>query len=244
MPSSQIYPFPYTTLFRSRTRSGAGPERDSSRAGRSSPRLPGACGSQRRCVSVSLPPLLLDGLVWRLPLRPLGARGRPSCIGSDRKSTRLNSSHANISYAVFPNLPFSLHDALPISDTIRRWAREGFLEGRQVIPQAPWRVRVTEEVRERVVAATPPGWVGLAAAAQALGRSRQTILHWVRSEEHTSELQSRQYLVCRLPKSTLFPTRRSSDLGHDPALGQRGIPRGPAGHPPGSLARAGHRGGA
>src|SRR5258707_4075635 len=23
-------------------------------------------------------------------------------------------------------------------------------------------------------------------------------LHWVRSEEHTSELQSRQYLVCRL----------------------------------------------
>src|ERR1035437_8062681 len=41
-----------------------------------------------------------------------------------------------------------------------------------------------------------------------------------RSEEHTSELQLRQYLVCRLfflmirrpPRSTLFPTRRSSDL--------------------------------
>src|SRR3712207_9172825 len=24
------------------------------------------------------------------------------------------------------------------------------------------------------------------------------VLHWTRSEEHTSELQSRQYLVCRL----------------------------------------------
>src|ERR1017187_3264085 len=41
-----------------------------------------------------------------------------------------------------------------------------------------------------------------------------------RSEEHTSELQSPMYLVCRLlfliirrpPRSTLFPTRRSSDL--------------------------------
>src|SRR5947209_4070492 len=27
----------------------------------------------------------------------------------------------------------------------------------------------------------------------------------VRSEEHTSELQSRQYLVCRPPRPTLFP---------------------------------------
>src|SRR3712207_9248021 len=27
---------------------------------------------------------------------------------------------------------------------------------------------------------------------------RQALLHQVRSEEHTSELQSRQYLVCRL----------------------------------------------
>src|SRR5204862_213835 len=38
-----------------------------------------------------------------------------------------------------------------------------------------------------------------------------------RSEEHTSELQSRRDLVCRLlllplHTSTLFPTRRSSDL--------------------------------
>src|SRR5438445_180803 len=42
-----------------------------------------------------------------------------------------------------------------------------------------------------------------------------------RSEEHTSELQSRQYLVCRLllecyathRRLHSFPTRRSSDLG-------------------------------
>src|SRR3712207_7600188 len=39
---------------------------------------------------------------WRLPASPAGeARGRPADHRVDRKSTRLNSSHANISYAVF-----------------------------------------------------------------------------------------------------------------------------------------------
>src|SRR3712207_7392277 len=33
--------------------------------------------------------------------RSLGGRGRHRGAGGDRKSTRLNSSHANISYAVF-----------------------------------------------------------------------------------------------------------------------------------------------
>src|SRR3712207_7760826 len=48
---------------------------------------------------------------WRCPNDPARARGVPRahlpnapqyhCIRLDRKSTRLNSSHANISYAVF-----------------------------------------------------------------------------------------------------------------------------------------------
>jgi DNA invertase Pin-like site-specific DNA recombinase len=66
-------------------------------------------------------------------------------------------------------------------DTIRRWAREGFLEARQVIPSAPWRIHVTEDVRARVVPDAPADWVGLDAAAKALGRAKQTILHWVQS---------------------------------------------------------------
>jgi prophage antirepressor-like protein len=49
------------------------------------------------------------------------------------------------------------------------------------MPQAPWRVHVTDDVRKRVVADGPPGWLGLADAARALGRSKQTILHWVQS---------------------------------------------------------------
>src|SRR5215217_8815449 len=65
--TTEIYTFPYTTLFRSRTR----PPRQERRRG-ASRRRPSA---PARC---------------RWPLRP-----------RDRKSTRLNSSHANISYAVF-----------------------------------------------------------------------------------------------------------------------------------------------
>src|SRR3712207_7403788 len=86
--------FPYTTLFRS----GGG--RGGARGRRGSPD-PG-----------------------RLP-RGRGARGRPGdgrdrAPGPDRKSTRLNSSHANISYAVF-----CLKKKIKENETIRLDDRDG-----------------------------------------------------------------------------------------------------------------------
>src|SRR3990172_7141419 len=95
---------------------------------------------------------------------PLSVRG-----GGDRKSTRLNSSHGYISYAVFffndtattEIYPLSLHDALPIC------------------PKGPRR----------------PSWLSACTwktVAAPVGSRRR------RSEEHTSELQSRLHLVCRL----------------------------------------------
>src|SRR3712207_7787590 len=73
--------FPYTTLFRSRQR------RPPARGPR-----PGRQGGR------------LDQGLRRLPLGGgQGEGGAPHLLGGrvDRKSTRLNSSHANISYAVF-----------------------------------------------------------------------------------------------------------------------------------------------
>src|SRR2546422_7966069 len=70
--------FPYTTLFRSLPRATPDPYR-------ASPSLPSSCVAERGD-------------------RRLGARGaRRPCAsdGKDRKSTRLNSSHGYISYAVF-----------------------------------------------------------------------------------------------------------------------------------------------
>src|SRR3712207_7501713 len=66
--------FPYTTLFRSSTSRRA--HRKMRRSGRAPARATGDRGGRR--------------------VSPCRRRGR-----RDRKSTRLNSSHANISYAVF-----------------------------------------------------------------------------------------------------------------------------------------------
>src|SRR2546430_8065110 len=73
--------FPYTTLFRS---FGVRP-RAAARRGRRA--------DQERAVSVSLLASPRDGRAH--------TRVRVPALGKDRKSTRLNSSHSQISYAVF-----------------------------------------------------------------------------------------------------------------------------------------------
>src|SRR3712207_9492889 len=73
----------------------------------------------------------------------------------------------------------SLHDALPIWGLGRAEAR-----ARRALAEG---------------ATGPPG-VHAASHAESVARGRTPVRHergW-RSEEHTSELQSRQYLVCRL----------------------------------------------
>src|SRR3989442_8764276 len=64
--------FPYTTLFRSPCERRAAP--------RPTPR---------------------EEIQWRPTTRTVQRRRHTATIGSDRKSTRLNSSHVRISYAVF-----------------------------------------------------------------------------------------------------------------------------------------------
>src|SRR3712207_8108875 len=85
--------FPYTTLFRSRVRERE-EQRPRPRPRRQVARGPAATGEER----------VLLHRVERL-LEPGGVgTGRvqePGDDDPDRKSTRLNSSHANISYAVF-----------------------------------------------------------------------------------------------------------------------------------------------
>src|SRR5256885_11760994 len=80
--------FPYTTLFRSgRLNAGLEPL-DQLR-----PREPrGGIAT----LSTEIGPLLSS---WLPGARPLTSAGR--AVGEDRKSTRLNSSHLVISYAVF-----------------------------------------------------------------------------------------------------------------------------------------------
>jgi len=65
--------------------------------------------------------------------------------------------------------------------TIRRWLQEGLLPAEQTAEHAPWRIRLTDEVRERFVPTVPGGYVKLDEAARQLGVARQTVLNQVRS---------------------------------------------------------------
>src|SRR2546430_5652912 len=74
--------FPYTTLFRSR--------RDLDRQ----------VVPRRRDTVGDRPPAVMPRGAWHASIRPdPAARGQSGA--TDRKSTRLNSSHSQISYAVF-----------------------------------------------------------------------------------------------------------------------------------------------
>jgi DNA invertase Pin-like site-specific DNA recombinase len=67
--------------------------------------------------------------------------------------------------------------------TIRRWLRDGLLPGEQAAPSAPWRIRLTDEIRARFVPDIPDDYLSLAEAAKALGCARQTVLHKVQRGE-------------------------------------------------------------
>src|SRR2546430_9307161 len=83
--------FPYTTLFRShlgQRRSCAELARDSA----------AAVAFMERAATVEPPPELITRILHDSPWSQAGAVRQG---GRDRKSTRLNSSHSQISYAVF-----------------------------------------------------------------------------------------------------------------------------------------------
>jgi hypothetical protein len=67
------------------------------------------------------------------------------------------------------------------TQTIRRWLAEGLLPAEQTTPHAPWRISLTNEVRERFVPVVPAGYLKLDQAARQLGVARQTVLNQVRA---------------------------------------------------------------
>jgi len=60
---------------------------------------------------------------------------------------------------------------------------DGLLPAEQTTPHAPWRIRLTDQVRRRFAPDVPDGFVPLAEAASVLGVARQTVLHQVQRGE-------------------------------------------------------------
>lgn len=69
------------------------------------------------------------------------------------------------------------------ASTVHRWLADGFIAGEQLTPGAPWRIRVTDDLRSRFVEEAPPGWLPMLEATLALGVSRQTVLQRVKRGE-------------------------------------------------------------
>lgn len=67
--------------------------------------------------------------------------------------------------------------------TLLRWLNDGFVAGEQITPGAPWRIRLTDELRGMLVDNTPDDWPTLHHASRALGLSRQTVLHKIQRGE-------------------------------------------------------------
>lgn len=93
--------------------------------------------------------------------------------------------------------------------TLLRWLDDGFVAGEQLTPGAPWRIRLTDELRGMLADTAPDGWVPLGYATQALGVSRQTVLQKVKRGELNAVLTRtgrRKGLRIEIPapENTLF----------------------------------------
>jgi predicted DNA-binding transcriptional regulator AlpA len=69
------------------------------------------------------------------------------------------------------------------TSTIHRWLADGFIAGEQVTPGAPWQIRITDELRARIVAEAPPDYLPMLETTIKLGVSRQTVLQRVKRGE-------------------------------------------------------------
>lgn len=64
--------------------------------------------------------------------------------------------------------------------TLHRWLNEGFIASEQLTPGAPWRIRLTDDIRNLFVDDAPTGWLAMLEATLAYGVSRQTIMQRVK----------------------------------------------------------------
>jgi len=67
--------------------------------------------------------------------------------------------------------------------TVHRWLTDGFIAGEQLTPGAPWRIRMSDEVRARFVQEPPDGYMPMLEATRLLGVTRQTVLQRVKRGE-------------------------------------------------------------
>jgi excisionase family DNA binding protein len=102
-----------------------------------------------------------------------------------------------------------------VPSTIYRWINDGFIPAEHDTPGAPWRIRMTDQLRALFVDDTPPGWLAMLETTLALGVSRQTVLQRVKRGELQAVIVRsgrRKGLRIKVPEAnpTLFNTDPST----------------------------------
>ena len=124
----------------------------------------------------------------------LNSQGRKTARGESFTANRVSSlrTHWKIPCYQAPAKPpegelltvQAAADQLSVAaSTLLRWLADGFVGGEQVTPGAPWRIRMTQELRKLIVPDVPPGYVTVFQAMRILGVSRQTIMQRVKRGE-------------------------------------------------------------
>jgi hypothetical protein len=119
----------------------------------------------------------------------LNRQGRRTARGLSFTASRVQSHHWNIACHQPSNHPAE-GELLTVADaakelrlapsTLHRWLNDGFIAGEQLTPGAPWRIRLTDNIRNLFVDDAPDGWLAMLEATLAHGVSRQTLLQRVK----------------------------------------------------------------
>jgi DNA invertase Pin-like site-specific DNA recombinase len=101
--------------------------------------------------------------------------------------------------------------------TVHRWLNAGFIAGEQITSGAPWRIRITDELRSRFVEESPEGYLPISEATRILGVSRQAVLHRVKR----GELQAVHVRRGRRKGPSLLPVASVISLARPSSSGPR-----------------------
>ena len=156
----------------------------------------------------------------------LNRQGRTTATGLSFTANRVSSLRTHWKIACFEpaehtpdgdcmTIDGAAHALGVAPSTLHRWLNDGFIAGEQVTPGAPWRIRLTDDLRSKFVENAPDGYVTMLKATHLLGVSRQAILQRVkRGELHAVHINCGRRKGLRIQLPTALPDlfeRQSTD---------------------------------
>jgi predicted DNA-binding protein (UPF0251 family) len=115
------------------------------------------------------------------PRAHCGKRGLPNGVDHRLAPAGIPAARAHLDGSAGVTIRAAASELGVSTQTIRRWVQEGLLPAEQTAAHAPWRIRLTPEIRARFKPEIPPGYLTLDQAARRLGIARQTVLNQVRA---------------------------------------------------------------